>query len=81
MNNLLGRSMQGSVLDRSTMSSVAAGGHAPFRILGVSEPRPMDKKVVADTIHTDHETREVQILEDKIIEIPKETIHEKIVEV
>ena len=55
----------GSYLDKSTLSVNTMVSHsgehgmAPFRILNISEPKPMDSREIAEDVHTDHETREV----------------------
>ncbi len=59
-----------SFLDRSSLSvntaSAGGHGHTPFRIIQIGEPREMNKRDHEESVHTDHETREVQILEDKV---------------
>ena len=72
-----------SVTLDQTLAGSTAGGHgaANFRVLSVGEPKPIVKKNGIDDVHTVNETREVQHLEDRVIEVPRETVVEKVVEI
>ena len=52
-----------------------------FKVSKIHEPRPIKRCNEIQHYHEDHETRSIEMLEDKIIEVPVEKIVEHIVEV
>ena len=56
-------------------------GSTGFRVVEIGEPRPIQKLEEIQEIHEDHEERTIQMLEDRVLEVPVETVIEKIVEV
>ena len=69
-----------SLIATSSLGTVG-GGMTKFTVSKIGECKPIERAVEAQHIHDDHETREIQYLEDKIVEVPIERVVEHIVEV
>ena len=68
-------------LSASIGASSLGRGNGGFKVNKIGEPVPVKKDTEIHHQHVDHETTEVVILPDKVIEKPTERVVEKIVEV
>ena len=78
-NGLMASGLTGSASNNQPGSM--PHGSTGFQVKKIGEPRPIQRCEEIQHIHEDHETRTVEQLPDRVVEVPIERIVEHIVEV